>query len=70
MAVEVKGDGSTFEFGVPKVLFEMRVPDLPGNRNYYVVSADGLRFLVTSFIGDATATPFTVVLNWTSDLKR
>jgi dipeptidyl aminopeptidase/acylaminoacyl peptidase len=70
MAVEVKEDGSTFEVGVPKALFELRVPGLPGPRNSYVVAADGRRFLVTSVLEEATSTPTTVVLNWTADLKR
>ncbi|MDQ3665217.1 MAG: hypothetical protein M3410_01240 [Acidobacteriota bacterium] len=70
MAVEVKGNGSTFEVGVPKALFELRVPGLPGPRNYYVVAADGRRFLVISLLEEATSTPTTVVLNWTADLRR
>jgi hypothetical protein len=70
MAMEVKGDGSTFEAGVPKVLFELRTSSFPGVRNFYVAAADGQRFLVTSLLEEATATPTTVVLNWTADLKR
>jgi Tol biopolymer transport system component len=70
MAVEVKGDGSTFEPGVPHALFELRIPNFPGVRNNYVVAADGQRFLVASIIGEAAATPITVALNWTADLKR
>jgi len=70
MAVEVKGDGSTFEVGVPKVLFELRVPGIPGPRNYYVAAAAGRRFLVTSVLEEATPQPISVVLNWTADLKR
>jgi eukaryotic-like serine/threonine-protein kinase len=70
MAVEVKGDGSTFEAGVPKALFELlRIPG-PGSWNSYAATADGQRFLVTSLLEEATSTPTTVVLNWTADLKR
>ncbi len=69
MAVEVKGDGSTFEPGVPKELFELRV-SFPGTGTYYVAAAGGRRFLVTSVLEEATPQPITVVLNWTSDLKR
>jgi serine/threonine protein kinase/Tol biopolymer transport system component len=70
MAVEAKGDGSTFEAGVPKALFEVRIPGWPGPRNYYVAAAAGQRFLVTSLLEEATATPTIVVLNWTADLKK
>jgi hypothetical protein len=54
----------TRRVGVPKPLFELRVPGLPGPRNSYVVAADGRRFLVTSVLEEATSTPTTVVLNW------
>jgi Tol biopolymer transport system component len=70
MAVDVKGDGPTFEAGVPKTLFEMRVRGLPGPRNYYVVSHDGQRFLVAATPVEAASTPMTVVLNWQSGLKH
>ena len=70
MAVEVKGDGSTFEAGIPNALFEVRVPSFPGARNHYVVTADGQRFLVTSLLEETVSQPIKVVLNWTADLKR
>lgn len=34
------------------------------------VAADGQRFLVNSPAGEVSQTPITVVLNWTSSLKR
>ena len=70
MAVEVKGEGSTFESSVPKTLFEMRIRGLPGPRNYYDVSHDGQRFLVASTPEEAATQPMTVVLNWQSAVKR
>ena len=72
MAVGVKGDGSKFEASLPSVTFELRIISvgLPGPRNFYAAAADGKRFLVTSLLGDPTATPTTVVLNWTADLRR
>ncbi|MCM3872355.1 MAG: protein kinase, partial [Pyrinomonadaceae bacterium] len=70
MAVEVKGDGATFESSVPKALFEMRIRGLPGPRNYYVVSHDGQRFLVAATPEEVATQPMTVVLNWQSALKR
>ncbi len=72
MAVEVKGNGPTFEAGVPQALFEPRLQTfgLPGPRNIYVATADGQRFLVTSAPEERISTPTTVVLNWTADLKK
>ena len=73
MTVDVQGNGPTFEAGVPKAMFELRIQSvgLPGPRNFYVAAGDGQRFLVTSLLlGEPTATPTTVVLNWTADLKR
>jgi eukaryotic-like serine/threonine-protein kinase len=70
MAVEVKGDGSTFEAGVPKSLFEPRIPGPGAFRNSYAVTADGQRFLVITVLEEMTPQPITVVMNWTADLKR
>jgi Tol biopolymer transport system component len=71
MAVEVKG-GSTFEAGVATPLFKTRrrVPVSSSDLFSYDVAADGQRFLVSTDVGETTASPLTVVLNWTSDLKK
>lgn len=72
MAVDVKGNGSTFEASVPKALFDLRLqtPALPGPRNFYIAAVDGKRFLVTSVSEERLTTPTTVVMNWTADLKK
>ena len=70
MAVDVKSEGSTFDAGVPKVLFQTHVAGYPNPRNVYEVSADGRRFLIIGPHEEATSTPITVVANWTADLKR
>jgi WD40-like Beta Propeller Repeat len=68
MAVRVSPGPS---FGVPKMLFQTRVPaGITANRNHYVPSSDGQRFLVNTQIGDAQPTPITVVLNWSAGLSR
>ncbi len=67
MAVSV-GPGPSF--GVPKVLFQTRVPaGVTANRVHYVPSRDGRRFLVNQS-GDAAPNPITVVLNWTAALTK
>src|SRR5688572_11768275 len=72
MAVDVKGEGPTFDAGVPKALFELRLQTLglPRPGEVYVTAADGQRFLVTSAPEERITTPTTVVMNWTADLKK
>ena len=70
MAVDVKLEASTFEAGVPRVLFQTRVVSYPNPRNVYEVSADGQRFLIITPLEEATSTPITVVANWNADLER
>jgi eukaryotic-like serine/threonine-protein kinase len=68
MAVPV-GPGPSF--GVPKPLFQTRVPiGVDPFRTHYDVSGDGQRFLVNTQIGDPAPNPITVVLNWTAALKK
>jgi Tol biopolymer transport system component len=67
MAVEVNTDGSTFEAGIPKALFEANFG--PILRNPYLVSGDGQRFLIITPV-EQTTSPITVVLNWFEELKR
>jgi hypothetical protein len=72
MAVEVK-TGDTFEPGVPASLFQTNVipQGLVGSdRNQYVVTSDGQRFLVNSSPAQALFAPITVVFNWTAMLKK
>jgi eukaryotic-like serine/threonine-protein kinase len=70
MSVDVKPGATTFEAGVPKVLFQTHVLSYPNPRNFYDVSADGQRFLIITPLEEATATPITVVANWHADLGR
>jgi eukaryotic-like serine/threonine-protein kinase len=68
MAVAV-GAGPSFE--VPKLLFQTRVPaGVTANRQHYVPSRDGQRFLVNTQTGDTASNPITVVLNWTAGLRK
>jgi len=68
MAVPV-GPGPSF--GVPKPLFQTRVPaGVDAYRTHYVPARDGQRFLVNTEIGEPAPNPITVVVNWTAGLKR
>jgi serine/threonine protein kinase len=70
MAVDVKGEGPTFEVGAPKVLFDLRVPSFNSPQAQFAVTADGQKFLIANTFGENSSVPITVVLNWTADLKR
>jgi Tol biopolymer transport system component len=66
MAVDVK-TGERFEAGVPKTLFMSAL--LPGMD--YSVSLDGKRFLMPSSSQETAAgLPLTVVMGWTSELRK
>jgi eukaryotic-like serine/threonine-protein kinase len=68
MAVSV---GAGPAFGVPKLLFQTRVPEgVTARRTHYVPSRDGQRFLINTQSLDASPIPITVVLNWQAELKK
>ena len=64
MAVDVKASGSSFEPGVPTMLFELEIG------RSFDVSGDGQRFLIPVPGKEGWSAPITVVMNWTADLKR
>jgi WD40-like Beta Propeller Repeat len=67
MAVDVQA-AATFEVGVPKALFDTRCKKAPTRE--YDVSSDGQRFLVNQALGETTATPITLIQNWSAGLPR
>jgi hypothetical protein len=72
MAVPVRG-ASTLEFGAGVPLFEARMEAGTyvnvGWMQQYDVAPDGQRFLL-NLEPDSSASPITVVLNWTAGLKK
>ena len=70
MAADVRLEGSTFEAGAPKALFQTQLISYPNPRNSYAVSADGQRFVIITPLQENTATPITVVTNLNSALLR
>jgi serine/threonine protein kinase len=68
MAVDIKADNK-IEPGIPRVLFDTGLAVDPTN-NQYDVTADGKRFLLLKSVSESNPTPITVVLNWTSLLKK
>jgi Tol biopolymer transport system component len=73
MAVTIKGD-TALEVGAAVPLFTARMLGGPavalGLKQQYDVTRDGQRFLLNSLTEEAAPTPITVVLNWTSALKK
>jgi Tol biopolymer transport system component len=66
VAVEI---GDTFRAGLPEVLFQARLYQRL-QRNRYVVSADGQRFLMMSPMDTHSQPPTRVVLNWRASLQE
>ncbi len=67
VSIQQASDG-TFQAGVPAPLFETRIrSSLPGQgintRPQYIVSRDGQRFLVHTFVKEDTS-PIVAILNW------
>jgi len=70
-AVPVTTDGTTFSAGTPRALFDVEVPESnPPFPTDYAVTADGQRFLVNTVVDQPTHPALTVILNWTSGLKK
>jgi Tol biopolymer transport system component len=72
MSVDVSQSASTFQAGVPKPLFGIHIgtSGFTSLRNYFLVTADGQRFLVNNSLDDAVSFPVNVILNWDAGLKR
>jgi len=66
-AVDVNTANNTVKLGIPHVLFK------PAGANQYfwfAVNADGKKFLFDIVNSKPVAEPFTLVQNWTADLKK
>jgi eukaryotic-like serine/threonine-protein kinase len=68
MAVDIKGDAK-IEPGVPHMLFDTRL-NVDPIRDQYAVTPDGQRFLILKPLEEPATTPITLVLNWTSLIKK
>jgi serine/threonine protein kinase len=63
---------ATVEFGRPAALFQTNVPltGLSDDRNSYVPSFNGQKFLVLQLTDNGNSQPWNVVLNWSSSQKQ
>ncbi len=69
-AAAVKVVSTGLEIGLPVKLFQRRLVHGQIERNRWVASRDGQRFLLNAPIDDGGMRTIQVVLNWTSGLKR
>ncbi len=73
MAVEVKS-GTVFQTGTPKLLFQpladVSTAAAWSDFNKWDITADGNRFFLPTSVQEESASAFTVILNWTSLLKK
>jgi hypothetical protein len=72
MAAPILAAGQTLVAGVPVVLFQTRIfgGGRPRLKQQYVVAPDGQRFLINITADESTASPITIVTNWTAGLKK
>ena len=70
MVVDVKSEGSNFEVGTARALFDVRAPSFSSVQAQFAVTADGQRFVLANSYGELSAAPIEVVLNWTAALKK
>ena len=66
-AVSIDLNDTSPSFGLPQPLFPAGVVSV---NNMYAVTRDGQRFLVNKPQTTVTATPLTVIVNWTSTLQK
>ncbi len=67
MSAEIRVKGAALEVGAVKALFQAR-PQRPGW--LYDATGDGQRFLVNTTAVEQSASPVTLVVNWTAGLKK
>ena len=72
MAASIQITGQTIVPGALLALFQTRIVGggiFATQSAQYAVAPDGQQFLINSTAGDATASPITIVTNWTRGLK-
>ena len=72
MSVPIRAAGVVIEPGVPLALFPSDVDPngIVDDRNQFIVTGDGQRFLLTQRAAQPEVSPITVVLNWVGMLRQ
>ncbi len=71
MAVTING-GTTIDPARPEVLFQTSMPlsGILDDRNNYVPTRDGQRFMINNLADTVNSQPLSLVLNWAADIKK
>jgi hypothetical protein len=67
MAADIEANGSTFDVGAVRPLFEVKAKGLA---YFYGVTADGQSFLIGIQVVSQSVPPLTLVTNWNAELKK
>ena len=70
--VKLSPDARSLETGTPAALFPVRIAGGPApivSKQQYAVSSDGQRFLVNLAVDEGSASPITLILNWSPKPK-
>jgi Tol biopolymer transport system component len=72
VVVSIAGSSTTIDIGRPTTLFQTVMPlsGITDDRNNYVPSKDGQRFLVNTLADTGNLQPLIMVLGWANELKR
>ena len=68
MTLDVRTAGGEFEYGNPAGLFETKMDNYDAPERY-VVSPDGLKFLINVPVEETAQIPINVLVNWDAGLK-
>ncbi len=71
MATEIRASGgAALSTGVPKPLFDTLLDGRDDSKEPFAVLKNGARFVIITPVGQETASPINIVLNWDANLKR
>ncbi len=62
--MDVKTDGTSFEAGIPRPLFEVATASASTGSSPFVVTRDGQRFLILAEGAKTASEPLEVLVNW------
>jgi Tol biopolymer transport system component len=68
--IGVPAEGQTLDLGTPVPLFRTRLPGVGLPKQQYAVAPDGQHFLLNVVADEASASPITIVQNWTAGLRK
>jgi len=70
VTLQFSANNKAVEPGAPVALFVAEVGGFAGYTQQYMVSVDGQSFVTQSVVGDASASPISLILNWQPKAKK